>query len=207
MRRASQAATRRRPAVAAAVALTVLASCGLTQSQGAGGAVAMASQASGSSSATVSGSASSKASAPPADTLASRQASAGDGDITFRVDVTSVEVDGDLTTVRFTVTNLGKSDSWTVGSFFGHGSAEWNTSGLMLFAGDTREVYRSVEVDGECLCSRQYEGGEYPELDNISAGESRELATSFAAVPEDVQTVSVAIPGVGLIAGLPVTRK
>ncbi|WNB86075.1 hypothetical protein [Cellulomonas sp. ATA003] len=150
--------------------------------------------------------------------LGSRETTAGSTPL--RVDLNEVAVSGEVMTVLFTVHNLAEdTDNWQVGQFFDDGTSTApldadgergeETSTLRAFTTDGVTVVDAVngmahraayDTAGACACS----GG----LSNtfVGAGTALVLSTSFAAPPEDVDTVTVQIPGAGSFDGVALTR-
>jgi hypothetical protein len=124
-------------------------------------------------------------------------------------------------TVLFTVRNLaGSGGNWQISTFFDDGSSRAplddegaelseQSSSLLAFTTDGVTVVDTAngmlhraayDTAGNCACT--------VDLSNhfVGPGEARVLTTSFAAPPEDVDTVTVQIPGAGSFADVPVSR-
>jgi hypothetical protein len=80
------------------------------------------------------------------------------------------------------------------------GGTEFNTDGVTVLDTSNKKIYRSAyDTAGGCLCSST-------DGVSISRGATTVLQTSFAAVPDDVDTVTVTIPMAGAFENVPVTR-
>ena len=148
--------------------------------------------------------------------VATRQTS--DNDIPLSVTLNSVSVTGGITTVIFSVANDtpgSSSNTWSVMTHFSDGSndvplnddgattsggTEFNTDGVTVLDTSSKKIYRSAyDTAGGCLCSST-------DGVAIARGATTVLQTSFAAVPDDVDTVTVTIPMAGAFENVPVTR-
>ena len=119
--------------------------------------------------------------------VATRQTS--DNDTPLSVTLNSVSVTGGITTVIFSVTNDtpgSSSNTWSVMTHFSDGSNDvpLNDDGATTSGGT------EFNTDGVA----------------IARGATTVLQTSFAAVPDDVDTVTVTIPMAGAFENVPVTR-
>lgn len=118
----------------------------------------------------------------------------------FRVDINSVVVKEDVTTLTMTFTNKGRKTllSW-MDSF---GGEDMLTKDVKLIDYSRHLVYSPGKAeDGTCICSGYQEGG-------IDEGDSRTVYTTFKGLPEDLTAVDVEIEGVGEpFENVPVTRE
>ena len=118
----------------------------------------------------------------------------------FRVDINSVVVKDDVTTLTMTFTNKGRKTllSW-MDSF---GGEDMLTKDVKLIDYSRHLVYSPGKAeDGTCICSGYQEGG-------IDEGDSRTVYTTFKGLPEDLTAVDVEIEGVGEpFENVPVTRE
>ncbi|BDA64811.1 hypothetical protein [Actinomyces capricornis] len=149
--------------------------------------------------------------------LASRETSQNGRSLTMTLN--SVTVSGGVTTVLFSVTNMGSegSDHWQVGSNLADDisgvplNAEGavsntpvrddNADGVTIIDTANSQVYRAAyDTGGSCLCSSGLSGV------FVDPGQTVVFQTSFAALPEDVSTVTVTIPLAGSFDNVSVTR-
>lgn len=118
----------------------------------------------------------------------------------YRVDINSVVVKDDVTTLTMTFTNKGRKTllSW-MDSF---GGEDMLTKEVKLIDYSRHLVYSPGKAeDGTCICSGYQEGG-------IDEGDSRTVYTTFKGLPEDLTAVDVEIEGVGEpFENVPVTRE
>ena len=118
----------------------------------------------------------------------------------YRVDINSVVVKDDVTTLTMTFTNKGRKTllSW-MDSF---GGEDMLTKDVKLIDYSRHLVYSPGKAeDGTCICSGYQEGG-------IDEGDSRTVYTTFKGLPEDLTAVDVEIEGVGEpFENVPVTRE
>ena len=118
----------------------------------------------------------------------------------YRVDINSVVVKDDVTTLTMTFTNTGRKTllSW-MDSF---GGEDMLTKDVKLIDYSRHLVYSPGKAeDGTCICSGYQEGG-------IDEGDSRTVYTTFKGLPEDLTAVDVEIEGVGQpFENVPVTRE
>ena len=118
----------------------------------------------------------------------------------YRVDINSVVVKDDVTTLTMTFTNTGRKTllSW-MDSF---GGEDMLTKDVKLIDYSRHLVYSPGKAeDGTCICSGYQEGG-------IDEGDSRTVYTTFKGLPEDLTAVDVKINGVGQpFENVPVTRE
>lgn len=118
----------------------------------------------------------------------------------YRVDINSVVVKDDVTTLTMTFTNKGRKTllSW-MDSF---GGEDMLTKDVKLIDYSRHLVYSPGKAeDGTCICSGYQEGG-------IDEGDSRTVYTTFKGLPEDLTAVDVEIEGVGTpFENVPVTRE
>lgn len=150
--------------------------------------------------------------------LGSRQTTAGETPL--QIDLNDVSVAGEVMTVLFTVRNLAEvDDTWQIASTFddGTGTAPLDGDGekseefVLLNASSTDGVtvidtangmmHRAAyDTAGNCACNVGLSG------QFIGPGEAMVLTTAFAAPPEDVDTVTVQIPGAGSFDDVPLSR-
>ena len=118
----------------------------------------------------------------------------------FRVDINSVVVKDDVTTLTMTFTNKGGKTyvSW-MGPF---GGEDMLTKEVKLIDYSRHLVYSPGKAeDGTCNCSGYQSTG-------LDTNESRTVYTTFKGLPEDLTAVDVKINGVGQpFENVPVTRE
>ena len=134
----------------------------------------------------------------------------------------SVEVTGGLTVVTFSVEVPydANADTWWPHNSFSTGEtlpvsdpeekmtgeAEsgqtiYSTNGVVMIDTVNNQSYHAAyDLDYHCLCSTGFDYSWDP-------GTTHTLFTSFAALPEDVDTVTVSIPGAPAFTEVPVTRN
>ncbi|MCK6211580.1 hypothetical protein KZX45_13600 [Georgenia sp. EYE_87] len=141
-----------------------------------------------------------------------------DGDNLLEIDLNTVSVSGDVMTVVFTARNVGDG-RWQIHQYFDDGllSAPLDdegtrgedaplkngatTDGVSVIDTTNGTVHRAAyDVAGNCACSVNLT------VRNVEPENSLVLTTSFAAPPEDVESVTVQIPGAGAFADVPVNR-
>lgn len=130
------------------------------------------------------------------------------------VTLNSVDGTGSTITVTFTVTNNDPDDDMWVYETFSDGDdsvpqAEGkpspggvsnNADGLTLTESSSSTVYRvAYDGNGGCLCSG-------PLSEYVKPGNSLVLQATFAGVPAEASTVTVAIPSGGTFSNVAVTR-
>lgn len=142
-----------------------------------------------------------------------------DSGTSLTVTLNAVTVSGSVTTVLFSATNngTGGSNRWQVADFFSDGEYKYpvdssghksedsvngdNTDGVYLTDTTNQKVYRAAyDTAGGCLCSGNLNSA------FVDDGRTMVLQTSFAALPDGVTTVDVAIPGAGTFSNVTVTR-
>jgi hypothetical protein len=139
----------------------------------------------------------------------------------LEIDLNDVSVSGEVMSVLFTVRNVAESGgNWQISTYFDDGtsrapldadgeqrSAEsstelaFTTDGVTVIDTVNGMLHRAAyDTSGSCACT--------VDLSNhfVGPGEARVLTTSFAAPPEDVETVTVQIPGAGSFEGVAVSR-
>lgn len=139
-------------------------------------------------------------------------------DVSLKIALNSVTVSGGTTTVLFSVTNTeGEAgDDWQVADHLSDGvsgvplNADGavsdksgdgsNTDGVTVLDTTNQQVYRAAyDTGGNCLCSST-------SSQFIEPGYTVVFQTTFAALPEDVGSVTVSIPMAGAFENVPVTR-
>lgn len=123
----------------------------------------------------------------------------GDGQ-NFRVDINSVVVKEDVTTLTMTFTNTGpKIQIWWMRAFGGDTAL---SEDVKLIDYSRHLVYSPGKAeDGTCICSGYQSSG-------LDTGESRTVYTTFKGLPADLTKVDVEIKGVGTpFENVPVTRE
>ena len=147
--------------------------------------------------------ASSQASANPrarsSQVLSTWEGKTGNGQ-NFRVDINSVVVKEDVTTLTMTFTNTGsKIQIWWMYAF---GGQEMLSTHVKLIDYSRHLVYSPGKAeDGTCNCSGYQSTG-------LDTNESRTVYTTFKGLPEDLTAVDVKINGVGQpFENVPVTRE
>jgi hypothetical protein len=142
------------------------------------------------------------------------------GATALEIDLNDVSVNGEVMTVLFTVRNVGEAGgNWQIGGHFDDGSPRAplddegtpseessilllnTTDGVTVTDTANGMLHRAAyDTSGSCVCS--------VDLSNhfVGPGEAIVLTTSFAAPPEDVDTVTVQIPGAGSFDGVAVSR-
>lgn len=147
--------------------------------------------------------------------LATRPTTAGD--IALEIDLNGVTVSGEVMTVLFTARNLGE-ERWQVSDYFDDGSSRaplvdgeeaeesdgrlaFTTDGVTVIDTANGLMHRTAyDTQGGCACSSNLVGT------FVDQGAALVLTTSFAAPADDVETVTVTIPGAGSFDDVPVTR-
>lgn len=143
-----------------------------------------------------------------------------DNDIPLGVDLNAVTVSGKIMTVLFTAHNLDKDDQrWQIAGFFDDGSGNApldsdgkrseqfdvmlmdSTDGITVLDTVNGALYHAAyDSARSCLCDVDL-GNSF-----VASGQAIVLMTAFAAPPEDVETVTVYIPGAGSFDNVPLTR-
>jgi hypothetical protein len=123
--------------------------------------------------------------------------------VSLRLDVTSLERNGDLVELGMTLTNEDEELEFEpVGSFKDPEFATANVydlSGVRLIDQGERKAYLPViDSAGVCLCTG--------DLFNVTVppGDSLELDATFGGIPDSVTTLDLDVPGFSAIAGLEV---
>lgn len=144
--------------------------------------------------------------------IATRAGSALSGN--FALDLNGVLVEGELMTVVFTVRSAAEG-LLTISDTFDDGVAQphpddggtagppnrLSTDGVyVLDAVNARRHLAAYDTTGRCVCSASLNGA------SMDPGGQLVLATTFTAPPDDVDTVEVGIPTVGVFSNVPVTR-
>lgn len=126
--------------------------------------------------------------------------------------LSSVSAQGQTLTVTFTVTNDSESDRMSIGSAFsndlddtsgdaGQSSAERNSvDGVYLTTEEGKRYLVGRGENGICACSSGLSSV------SVDPGQSYTLSATFAAPPEEVETVTVHIPGYGAFEGVGIAR-
>jgi hypothetical protein len=134
---------------------------------------------------------------------------AENGPVPVRVDVTSLERNGDLVELGLVISNeaaesdAAPNDQHFFGVLFEFGGGESRTdlAGIGLVDQAEQKMYLPVLDDaGDCLCTNMNS------LSRIYPGESYDLAATFGGVPDGVETLDLHIPGFPPIAGLTVDQ-
>ncbi len=155
----------------------------------------------------------------PADLPVVATRSTSHGSIPVEIDLNSVSAAGEVMTVVFTVRNVGDDNDWQISDYFDdglyttpldedgtrseesdtiHGST---TDGVSVVDTTNGTMYRAAyDAAGNCACNVDL-GGKF-----VDPGQELVLTTMFAAPPEDVETVTVQIPGAGAFTDVPLTR-
>lgn len=124
---------------------------------------------------------------------------AGNGQ-SFRVDINSVVVKEDVTTLTMTFTNTGSKiyGNW----MYAFGDQKMLSDHVKLVDYSRHLVYSPGKAeDGTCICSGRQSSG-------LDTGESRTVYTTFKGLPADLTKVDVEIKGVGTpFENVPVTRE
>ena len=118
----------------------------------------------------------------------------------FRVEINSVVVKEDVTTLTMTFTNTGpKIGIWWMSAF---GDQKMLSDNVKLIDYSRHLVYSPGKAeDGTCICSGRQNSG-------LDTGESRTVYTTFKGLPADLTKVDVEIKGVGTpFENVPVTRE
>ena len=122
------------------------------------------------------------------------------GKESFRVDINSVVVKEDVTTLTMTFTNMGPAIGiWWMSAFGDH---KMLSDDVKLIDYSRHLVYSPGKAeDGTCICSGRQSSG-------LDTGESRTVYTTFKGLPADLTKVDVEIKGVGTpFENVPVTRE
>lgn len=135
----------------------------------------------------------------------------------FEVDLNAVTATGQVMTVMFTVRNVGDSSQY-VNTIFDDGSSSapldegagqgpggaqlaYTTDGVTVVDPAEGMMYRAAyDESGHCACS-----GDLGTLE-LEPGAVSMLSTSFAAPPEQTETVTVDIPRAGTFENVTLTR-
>ena len=120
--------------------------------------------------------------------------------MSFRVDINSVVVKEDVTTLTMTFTNTGPAIGiWWMSAFGDH---KMLSDDVKLIDYSRHLVYSPGKAeDGTCICSGRQSSG-------LDTGESRTVYTTFKGLPADLTKVDVEIKGVGTpFENVPVTRE
>ncbi|MBE6484187.1 MAG: hypothetical protein E7Z96_05340 [Actinomycetaceae bacterium] len=119
-----------------------------------------------------------------------------------RIDINDVTVSNDLTVVTFSATNVSNREM-SLNLLSSLRTTDKDVTGVELIDQKNKKVYRAaLDEKDRCLCS-QLEGA----ADPVQAGDTVSLYTTFAALPDDVETVDIRVPGVEqLITDVQVTR-
>lgn len=165
----------------------------------------------------------------PASSLATLNADSKNGRRKVQVDVNSVEVRGKYTFVNFTATLIesGASDdailpsekNWQISTDFAdegyerpidsegnvindEGLNSFTTNGVVLVDPKTGKNWTpAYDATGLCLCSRSLSDT------FVGEGQSYGLYAVYAALPEDVTSVTIQFPNFGRAENVPVNRK
>ena len=124
------------------------------------------------------------------------------GHRSFRVDINSVVVKDDVTTLTITFTNTGDKIAYPAEWMNNFGGEDMLTKEVKLIDYSRHLVYSPGKAeDGTCICSGYQKGG-------IDEGDSRTVYTTYKGLPGDPTTVDVEIKGVGKpFENVPVTRE
>ncbi|WP_136192213.1 hypothetical protein [Actinomyces procaprae] len=119
-----------------------------------------------------------------------------------RVDLNAVTVTGGFTIVTFSVTSLSPDDDEHEGLYpttaFSSSGGIGTTSGVMIIDALNQKTYETARnTDGKQLCSQP---------DRIRPGDTAIYYNMYAPLPENVETVTVSIPGLQLFTDVAVTR-
>ena len=120
----------------------------------------------------------------------------------FRVDINSVVVKDDVTTLTMTFTNTGDKIAFPAEWMNNFGGEDMLTKEVKLIDYSRHLVYSPGKAeDGTCICSGRQNSG-------LDTGESRTVYTTFKGLPADLTKVDVEIKGVGTpFENVPVTRE
>ena len=124
------------------------------------------------------------------------------GHRSFRVDINSVVVKDDVTTLTMTFTNTGDKIAFPAEWMNNFGGEDMLTKEVKLIDYSRHLVYSPGKAeDGTCICSGRQGSG-------LDTGESRTVYTTFKGLPADLTKVDVEIKGVGTpFENVPVTRE
>ncbi|AWE42737.1 MULTISPECIES: hypothetical protein [unclassified Actinobaculum] len=119
-----------------------------------------------------------------------------------RIDINDVSISDDLTVVTFSATNVSGREV-SLGLLSRSRTIDRDVSAVELIDQKNKKVYRAAhDEEDRCLCSR-LEGA----ADQVQAGDTVSLYATFAALPDDVETVDIRVPGVEqLITDVQVSR-
>lgn len=134
-------------------------------------------------------------------TVGTRDTTIGSSDAT--VTLNSVIIDGEEMTVRFTVENHGPGALRVRDAFNDSGLGGWDddADGVSVLDGANDRLHlAALDQQGQCVCSHSLDWF------LVEPGDMGVLSTTFAAVADDVDTVTVSIPGVRPFPNVPMTR-
>ncbi|GAB2688624.1 hypothetical protein [Thalassiella azotivora] len=118
--------------------------------------------------------------------------------------VNGVVVQGELMSVLFTVVNDSADEDVQISSAFGGSVTSGNhftTAAVTVLDGVNGNLHQAAMTeDDTCVCSGELQAVVLPPDAHAV------LTTTFTAVPEDVETVTVTIPLAGAFTDVPVTR-
>jgi hypothetical protein len=120
---------------------------------------------------------------------------------TVRVDITGLQRQGKLTTLSWALTVTGEKD-WRLWTRMGRSGTDPTVSQVSLVDPVNAKRYRvafSGGENGDCVCSR------IDSSINMKKGESKSLYATFSAPPPDVTKVNVELPGLGMVADVPIS--
>ncbi|HST84689.1 MAG TPA: hypothetical protein VLL08_23325 [Kineosporiaceae bacterium] len=157
----------------------------------------------------------SAAAAPALPVLVSRDATVKE--LPIRVDLNELRVEGRVTRLTFTARNLapeavpGRAPRrWQIGTFFNDGINQqtgaapddaFSVDGVYLLdAGGAKRYLAARNAAKGCVCSGNLSST------FVSPGSGVVLTTVFAALPTEVTSVDVVVPGFGSFNGLAVSR-
>ncbi|MBE6481024.1 MAG: hypothetical protein E7Z94_01345 [Actinomyces ruminicola] len=115
-----------------------------------------------------------------------------------RVDLNAVTVTGGFTIVTFSVTSLSPDDDDHEGLYPTTSFGLSTTAGVTIIDGLNQKTYETARnTDGDPLCSRP---------GRIRPGDTAIYYNMYAPLPENVETVTISIPGLQLFTDVAVTR-
>lgn len=134
----------------------------------------------------------------PSKVLGTWQGKTEEGEM--KVDINSVIVTDNVTTLTLTITNMGPTKAdYTWPNAFG-GSFDLLRKSTKILDTKSNLVYSPGLGEGsQCICSESFM--------DLEPGDSQTVYTTYKALPEDVKTVTIMMEGTLPFENIPVTRK
>jgi hypothetical protein len=151
---------------------------------------------------------------PPLGVIGSRPTS--DNGQQLEVTLNEVRVRGQLMSVIWTAKNVSQSGSWQVGGFFSDGRTQppapnappqsdsdssGSTDGVYVIdSANSKRYLPARDPDGNCVCT--INGNSL----FLTAGQSTTFQATFKAPPDNITSVDVNIPRIGVFIGVAISR-